>query len=52
MICTLGKNIGDEEDGKTEDFERPPLIFRKFNKNLLFILPLSSKIKENNEYLF
>ena len=50
--CSLGKNIGDEEDGKNEDFERPVLIFRKFNKNLLFILPLSSKIKENNEYYF
>jgi hypothetical protein len=29
--CSMGVNIGDEEDGKNELFERPVLILRKFN---------------------
>ncbi len=27
--CALGENIGDEENGKNELFERPVLIIRK-----------------------
>jgi mRNA interferase MazF len=48
--CNLGENIGDEENGKGEEFSRPVLIFKKFNKNIFWGIPLSSKIKENNTY--
>lgn len=48
--CSLGVNIGFEEDGKNEMFERPVLIFRKFNKNIFWGLPLTSKEKENKFY--
>ncbi len=30
--ASLGANIGYEEDGKNENFERPILIFKKFNQ--------------------
>ena len=39
--CSLGVNIGFEEDGKNKLFERPVLIFRKFNKNMFWGLPLT-----------
>ena len=28
--CSLGSNIGNEQDGKHQLFERPVLIYRKF----------------------
>jgi mRNA interferase MazF len=48
--CKLGLNIGDEEDGKGEYFERPVLILKKFNNNLFWILPLSTVRKDHNKY--
>jgi hypothetical protein len=32
--CSIGINIGDEQDGKNELFERPVLILRKFNNKI------------------
>ncbi len=49
--CSIGINIGDEEDGKNDDFERPVLIIKKFNKNIFFGIPLSSQEKENKYYI-
>jgi mRNA interferase MazF len=48
---SLGLNVGDEEDGKNENFERPILILRKFSKELFIGLPLSTKIKEGIFYI-
>ena len=49
--CSLGLNIGDEENGKGEDFRRPVVIIRKFNKNIFLGVPLSTKIKDNKYYI-
>jgi mRNA interferase MazF len=48
--CSLGVNIGDEEDGKNDLFERPVLIIRKFNNGLVWCLPMSTKIKDSPFY--
>src|SRR4051812_44298293 len=48
--CSLGINIGDEEDGKNTLFERPILVLRKFNRKLAWVLPMSSKKKEGVYY--
>ena len=45
--CALGINIGSEQDGKNESFERPVLIIKKINKDLLWVLPLTSRIIED-----
>jgi mRNA interferase MazF len=50
--CRLGVNIGDEEDGKGEFFNRPVLVLKKFNKRVFIGVPLSSKIKEDNYFYF
>lgn len=47
---SLGENIGHEEDGRGNDFVRPFIIVRKFNKELLFGVPCSSAPKENKYY--
>jgi mRNA interferase MazF len=40
---SLGVNVGIETDGKNENFERPVLIIKKFNGNMVWVLPLTSK---------
>jgi mRNA-degrading endonuclease toxin of MazEF toxin-antitoxin module len=39
--CSLGVNVGSEQDGKNEMFERPVIVIKKFSKNLLWIIPLT-----------
>lgn len=48
--CSLGANVGVEADGKNILFERPILILRKFNKHMLWALPMTSKKKEGKFY--
>lgn len=45
--CSIGVNIGSEQDGKNDLFERPALVLKKFNNEILWTVPLSSKIKTN-----
>ena len=47
---SLGLNIGDEENGKNELFERPVLILKVFNKSIVRIAPLTSNLKINEHY--
>lgn len=49
--CSIGLNIDDEEDGKNEQFERPVLIIKKFNRHIVLAVPLTTKPK-NNKYYF
>ncbi|MBP9864240.1 type II toxin-antitoxin system PemK/MazF family toxin [Patescibacteria group bacterium] len=48
--CSIGLNVGTEEDGKRDQFHRPVIVFRKFNKDLLWGLPMSSHTKRSNHY--
>ncbi len=43
--CSVGVNIGHEQDGKGEKFERPVLILRKFNRYVFLGIPLTTKQK-------
>ena len=47
---SIGKNIGDEEDGKNQNFERPVLVTRKFNNNIFIGVPLTSQEKIGKYY--
>ncbi|MEI6042199.1 MAG: type II toxin-antitoxin system PemK/MazF family toxin [bacterium] len=49
--CSLGENIGDEENGKGTVFRRPVLIFKKFNNRIFWGIPMSTKNKVNIYYL-
>ncbi len=48
--CSLGVNVGNEEDGKNNLFERPVLVMKKFNNHTAWILPMSTKMKVNQFY--
>jgi mRNA interferase MazF len=41
----VGINLGDEIDGKHENFERPVLILKKYHSKLFLALPLTSRNK-------
>jgi len=48
--CSIGINVGHEENGKGIEFHRPILVIRKFNKRLFWGVPLTSQIKDNPHY--
>jgi len=49
--CSLGLNIGFEEDGKNELFERPVLILKKFNNDVVLVIPITSQVKQNKYHI-
>ena len=49
--CALGANVGFEQDGGGEDFLRPVIIFRKFNNEVFWAIPLTNT-KKNTKYYF
>jgi mRNA-degrading endonuclease toxin of MazEF toxin-antitoxin module len=48
--CSLGINIGDEEDGKNDMYERPVLVLKVFNQKAVLVVPLTTQVKENIYY--
>ena len=43
--CALGVNIGSEQDGIGDNFERPVVIIKNLSPSTFIILPLSTKEK-------
>jgi mRNA-degrading endonuclease toxin of MazEF toxin-antitoxin module len=41
--AVVGLNIGDEENGKENKYERPVVILKNFNNRICLTLPISSK---------
>lgn len=48
--CAIGVNVGVETDGKHENFERPVLIIKKFNKDMFWGIPLTTNEKIGEFY--
>lgn len=48
--ASLGMNVGYEQNGKNENFERPILVLKKFGSGSLWALPLTSKEKIGRFY--
>lgn len=40
--CSLGINVGHEQDGKHEPYHRPVIVLRKFNDHLFVGIPLTT----------
>lgn len=49
-FCSLGENIGFEQDGRGKEFMRPVVIVRKFNKEVCWGLPLTKNPKRGKYY--
>lgn len=48
--CYIGENIGAEVNGKGEQFTRPVLILRKYDRFSFFAIPLTTKNKIGTWY--
>ena len=48
--CSLGINIGFEQDGTGEYFDRPVVVIRAFSKNLFWGVALTSQTKRGTFY--
>ncbi|MEK7664867.1 MAG: type II toxin-antitoxin system PemK/MazF family toxin [Patescibacteria group bacterium] len=48
--CALGANVGFEQDGNGENFIRPIIIFKKFNNEIFWAIPLTRTQKETKYY--
>ena len=48
--CSLGTNIGHEQDGTGKEYDRPVLILKGFSKYVCLILPLT-KSNKTSPYL-
>jgi len=49
--CSIGLNVGFEQDGKGEEFARPVIIFKKFNKEVFWAIPLTTRNKIGRYYV-
>lgn len=49
-FCSVGANIGFEQDGGGGRYLRPVLILYKFNNEVLWILPLTKHLKKGKYY--
>ena len=49
---SIGLNVGVEEDGKNNNFERPVLVVKVFNRQCFLGIPITSADKSNKKYYF
>lgn len=50
-FCHLGENVGFEEDGRGDNYFRPVIVFRKFNNEVFWAIPLT-RTERMNKYYF
>lgn len=50
FVCSVGANIGSEICGKPTDHQRPVVVVKKYSNGLFLGVPLSSKLKPDNEH--
>lgn len=44
-FCSIGHNVGYEQDGTGPEFWRPVVIVKKYNRYMFAGIPLTSKVK-------
>jgi len=49
-FCSLGTNIGFEQDGADNKFLRPIIVLKKFNNEVLWCIPLTKRQKNGKHY--
>ncbi|MBN2825866.1 MAG: type II toxin-antitoxin system PemK/MazF family toxin [Campylobacterales bacterium] len=46
----LGENVGFEQSGRGEKFLRPVVVFKRFGKETILAIPLSTTLKRGKYY--
>lgn len=50
--CSLGVNVGMEQDGTGKNFDRPIVIIRGFNERMLLCVALTGRKRVGKYYLY
>lgn len=45
--CSIGVNIGFEQDGTSQEFQRPVLVLKGFSRQVCWVIPLTTSKKKN-----
>ena len=45
--CSLGVNVGFEQDGTNYDYRRPVLVIKGFSRHVCLVIPLTTSTKKN-----
>jgi mRNA interferase MazF len=48
--CKIGINVGHEIDGKSQFYNRPVLVIKKFNSRIFWGVATTTKIKDDPHY--
>ncbi len=48
--CALGVNVGSEQDGTGENYDRPILVIKGFNQSMFFGVALTGRRREGKYY--
>ena len=49
--ASLGLNVGSEQDGKGDGYERPVIVVTKLSPNMYYVIPLSTKCKSSTMHI-
>jgi len=49
--ANVGLNVGSEQNGKDDEFQRPVLVLRKFGQHIFWAIPLTSQKKDNKYHI-
>jgi hypothetical protein len=50
LFCSIGENIGFEQDGRGDEFLRPAIVIKKFNNEVFLGVPLTHTNKKGKYY--
>ena len=50
FFCSIGENVGFEQDGRGEEFLRPVVVVKKFNNEVFLGVPLTHTDKKGKYY--
>ncbi len=48
--CNLGINIGVEQDGRGDNFQRPVIVIKKFSGQIILVAPLTTQLHKGDWY--
>lgn len=50
LFCSIGENVGFEQDGRGDEFLRPIVVVKKFNNEVFLGVPLTHTNKKGKYY--
>ena len=50
FFCSIGENVGFEQDGRGKEFLRPVVVLKKFNNEVFLGIPLTRTEKKGKYY--